>query len=206
MALPTSYLTTTRNLKGILTAIQNAKAPEAFTVRFLNSLDYKASADRLIIGVLKSLGFLDEAGKPTDRYFAFLDQTQAPAILAEGIRDAYADLFQVNLKANEMTRNEFINKLKTLSQGQLTDSVLDKMALTFQALCSIADFSSTAKVKMEETKPEEELEERELPADPKQNVPLNLGGLVYNIQIVLPETKEQAVYDALFRALRSHLL
>jgi hypothetical protein len=33
-----------------------------------------------------------------------------------------------------------------------------------------------------------------------------LGGLVYNIQIHLPESRDQAVYDALFRSLKTHLL
>ena len=35
---------------------------------------------------------------------------------------------------------------------------------------------------------------------------VDLGGLVYNIQIVLPETRDVAVYDALFRSFKEHLL
>jgi hypothetical protein len=210
MALPTSYLTTSKNLQAILASIQNAQAPETFTVNFLNSLDFKSSSDRLIIGVLKSLGFLDPSGKPTTRYFEYLDQTRAPIVLAEGIRAAYSDLFQVNKKANEMTRAELTNKLKTLSQGQLAESVLDKMVMTFQALVAQANFEETAKVTQDT--------ERAPAADVNQKEPdksgsaarstdgLSLGGLVYNIQIVLPDTRDQAVYEALFRALRSHLL
>jgi hypothetical protein len=34
---------------------------------------------------------------------------------------------------------------------------------------------------------------------------VKIDGLVYNIQIVLPESRDQAVYDALFRSLREHL-
>lgn len=33
-----------------------------------------------------------------------------------------------------------------------------------------------------------------------------LGGLAYNINIHLPESRDQAVYDALFKSLREHLL
>jgi hypothetical protein len=57
MAVPTSYLTTTKNLGKILASIQNAQAPKQFTTRFLASLGFASAADRLIIGVLKSLGF-----------------------------------------------------------------------------------------------------------------------------------------------------
>ena len=102
MALPTSYLTSTKNLNGILTAIQGAQAPEKFTQGFLESLEFKSTTDRLVIGVLKSLGFLDDTGRPTDRYFRYLDQSQSERVLAEGIRHAYQDLFKVNTKANEL--------------------------------------------------------------------------------------------------------
>ena len=33
-----------------------------------------------------------------------------------------------------------------------------------------------------------------------------LGGLVYSIQITFPESRDQAVSDALFRGLKTHLL
>src|SRR5438093_11036296 len=125
MALPTSYLTSTRNLEAILNAIQSAQAPEKFSQSFLESLEFKSSSDRLIIGVLKSLGFLDDSGKPTERYFRFLDQTQAARVLDEGIREAYQELFRLNVKAHELSRQDPINKLKTPNQGQLTYSVLD---------------------------------------------------------------------------------
>ena len=34
----------------------------------------------------------------------------------------------------------------------------------------------------------------------------SLGGLHYNIQIILPATRDVAVYDALFRSLKEHIL
>jgi hypothetical protein len=134
MALPKSYLTSAKNLPAILSAIRSAQAPDKFTIGFLESLDFKSSSDRLIIGVLKSLGFIDSDGKPSDRYFRYLDQTQSEVVLAEGIKSAFADLFQVNTNANKLSRTDLINKFKTLSQGQLSESVLDKLALTFTEL------------------------------------------------------------------------
>ncbi len=49
MSLPTAYLTSTKNLKAILEAIQNAQAPKKFTYSFLESLEFKSSSDRLIL-------------------------------------------------------------------------------------------------------------------------------------------------------------
>jgi hypothetical protein len=114
MALPKAYLTSSKNLAAILNAIQGAKAPQKFTQRFLESLEFKSPADRLIIGVLKALKFLNDDGAPTQRYYSFLDQSQAERVLAEGIREAYDDLFQVNVNAQNLSKAELINKFKTL--------------------------------------------------------------------------------------------
>jgi len=208
MSLPTSYLTSTKNLPGILDAIKNAQAPPKFTNSFLESLEYKSSSDRLIIGVLKALGFLAPGGEPTSRYFQFLDQTQSDKVLAEGIREAYADLFQVNVNAHTLSRTELKNKLKTLTQGKLTDTVLDKMAATFAALVPLADFSSPSKRKAaDEVSATEEKKKHEGKEDEKDHAKgIKLGGLVYNVQIQLPESRDPAVYDALFKSLKEHLL
>jgi hypothetical protein len=206
MALPNSYLTTTKNLDAILTAIQGAQAPEKFTQAFLESLEFKSTADRLIIGVLKALGFIDDSGHPKERYFHFLDQTQSARVLADAIRDAYQDLFKVNTKANELSKSEVVNKLKTLGQGKISESVLDKMAMTFTALVKKADFKSqpaavTAQQSAEAASPDG------LAGKPDAaHTGIKLGGLVYNIQIVLPESRDAAVYDALFASLRRHLI
>jgi hypothetical protein len=211
MALPTAYLTSTKNLEGILMAIQNAEAPPKFTVAFVQSLGYSSVADRLIINVLKALGFLTSGGVPGDRYFRYLDPAQSGLVLAEGIREAYADLFQVNKRAQSMSRAELKGKLKVLTQGKLSDAVIDKMAMTFEALCKRADWSSAAPVTPTPIKADEDSESvmetddgdltESLPADG-----IRLGGLVYNIQIQLPESRDQAVYDAFFKSLKAHLL
>jgi hypothetical protein len=206
MALPRSYLTSTKNLAQIFDSIKAAQAPEKFTIKFLESLDFKSTSDRLIIGVLKSLGLLSvDNARPTERYFRFLDQTQSATVLAEGIREAYSDLFQVNKNANTLTKSDVMNKMKTLGEGQFSESVLDKMALTFVELCKLGDFShkpSTSDVQVSDTS--EELQ----PLLPTIETVgrTSLGGLHFVIQIVLPETRENKVYDAIFRGLREHLV
>ncbi len=205
MGLPTSYLTSYKNLPGILSAVQNAQAPKNFTTRFLESLGYKNTADRLIIGVFKAIGFLTQDGTPTSRYFEFLDQTQSKRVLAQGIQEAYADIFQINKKAYELSGPELKNKLKTLTQGQVGDAVLDKMVGTFKALAQQGEFSATTP----STVPKEIAPTLPPPQEPRPMAPgrhLELGGLVYNIQIVLPGERDRAVYDALFRSLKEHLL
>lgn len=158
----------------------------------------------MIIGVLKSLGFIDDSGKPKDRYFRYLDQTQSAKVLAEGIREAYQDLFKVNVKANELSKPDVVNKFKTLGQGQLSDAVLDKMGTTFTSLVKLADFQSAAQAPAQT--PENPKVEDQIDKTQPNHAAVKLGGLVYNIQIVLPESRDPAVYDALFASLKRHLI
>jgi hypothetical protein len=157
--------------------------------------------------MLKALGFLEPSGAPTQRYFEYLDQTQSARVLAEALRDAYVDLFEVNINANKMTRDEVKNKLKTLTQGQFSDDVLGKMATTFVAFAAAADFGAVqpATPPRDEEQDEEAEEEGEEPATGQRRQRRKLD-LVYNIVLVLPESRDPAVYDALFRSLKAHLI
>jgi len=214
MALTLSYLTSTKNLESIFNSIIGARAPDRFTTRFLEDLGYKSSADRLIIGMLKALGLIDENGVPTQRYYDFLDQSQAKKIIAIGIQEAYEDLFNLRKDAQNMSNDEVKNKLKTLTQGQKGDRVIEQMSMTFRALCAYADWSqSESPSKKAEIKPME-TEKADAPTDKKEtsdnipniNMPNEKMNLHYNIQIHLPETSNMAVYDAIFQSLKKHLL
>lgn len=211
MAIPTSYFVSATRVPKIFEAIRGAKAPEQFTQRFLVDLGFGSSADRPMVRVLKDLDFLESSGAPTDRYFKYLDDTIAGSVLAEAIRDAYADLFAVNRDAHEMEQSDIKAKLATLSKGQYTDKVLGLMAKTFVTLVGLADFSSRSSV-MEESPgvdQEAQVEERAVSAAlvsggrPARGV--RVDGLVYNINIHLPESRDPQVYDALFQSMNRHL-
>ena len=205
VALPSSYLTSTKNLSDIVQAIQAAQAPDTFTQKFLEDLGFKSTTDRLVIKMLKVLGLLTDTGTPTSMYYEFLDQTQSGKVLARGMRTAYSDLFQLKAKAHEMSATELKNKMKTLTQGQASADVLAKMVTTFQAFAKLADFSEPATPAddeaVEESGPDDGVE-----AEQPDREGLRLGGLVYAINLELPESRDQAVYDALFRSLKEHLL
>ncbi len=207
MALPSQYLTSVKNLEAILNAIKTAQAPEKFIQRFLETLGFTSSSDRLITGVLKALRFLDDSSQPTERYFRFLDQTQSGRVLAEGIREAYADLFQIRVDAQNLSGEELVNKLKTLTEGKPSKSVLSKMAMTFSSLVKHADFSAPPLPQAAPAKKKEDVKGDKISGKTSVIRPtVDLGGLVYNIQIVLPESRNGEVYDVLFKSLKEHLL
>ena len=208
MSLTNAYLTSTKNLEPMINAVLTAKAPERFTYKFLEDLGFKSSNDRLYINLFKALGLLDESGAPTERYYRFLDQSIYKEVLAEGIREAYEDLFNININAQSLSTDDVKNKLKTLTQGQKTEKVISLMAMTFSALCSIADWNvkqNKAKTDdisiKDEKKPDvKPIEEKNNSNPKKEKIELH-----YDIQIHLPETRDESVYDAIFSSMKKHL-
>lgn len=212
MALPDSYTMKTGTLTAYFDAIQGAEPPERFSVRFLHDLGFATSNDRLFIGILKDLGFLDTDGVPQERYFQYLDKTKSAYVLAEGIRESYSDLFTVNKEAHTLDLDGADNKLRTLYKGAKKNTVIKLIARTFISLCEIADFSRApgvlppkplGKPKEEPKGPKVDKDTKTLP--PSERKMVTLESLQYHINIILPETRDQAVYDAIIKSLRDHL-
>lgn len=216
MALTSSYLVAVKKLDELLGALRSAQAPNRFTINFLTSLGFKSTNDRLFVSLLKALGFLDQGGVPQQRYFDYLDETQSRQVLAADIQEAYEDLFRVNKNAHKMSQQQVKNKLKSLTQGQCNDAVLQNMARTFVELVKFADFE-TVKGKAQQ-RPEPRLQEEvategkeQAPAEEHQPLPREGGkrlidSLSYRIEVALPTTRDKAVYDSIFRSLKEHLL
>lgn len=213
MALPEQYLLTTKNLDSFFNSILSAQAPQKFTTKFLEQLDFKSTNDRLFIGLLKALKFIDPNSIPQDRYFRFLDQSESKHVLAEAITDAYSDIFAVNKKANELSTTDVKNKFKTLVQGSKSETIIQCMANTFTSLCKYADFSHPKNANIV---PVKETSNQEHDDHYSENNGRSMTHEVinkkittemhYNIQIHLPETRDIAVYDAIFKSLKEHLL
>jgi hypothetical protein len=212
MTLPDSYTLKPNSIPAYFDAMLDAQPPERFSIKFLENLGFTSTNDRLFVGILKDLGFLNRDGTPQSRYFGFMDRSQSKQVVAEGIREAFSDLFAINTKADDFTVDDVRNKLRTLYAGKKTDLVIGNIAKTFRALCDYADFSGTVMLKNAPTL-EPSVTEPKIggPAETKQEEQTATSGKIrvsamqYHINIVLPDTRDQAVYDAIFKSLRDHL-
>jgi hypothetical protein len=225
MALTSAYLVAAKNLPIFLESLRSARAPDRFTLKFIEDLGFKSTNDRLFIPLLKSLGFLDESGTPKQRYFDFLDDSRWQYVLAEGIEEAYGDLFRLNKKAYNLSRSDLAGKIKSLTQGKYSDVVINNMTKTFSELAKLANFerppteipqpgalevkedagrtnngSQTAAEAVPPMLPDPPVARRS--ADTARLI----DGLTYRIEIVLPAHRDKSVYDAIFRSLKEHLL
>lgn len=208
MALPTSYMSGNyTKIPQYFETILNAQAPEKFTIKFLKDLGFTSSTDIQFINVLKSLGFLDESGTPTELYFQLFDRSISKRLIADGIRRSYADLFALNVNAQTMTRDVLKGKFKTLTGGQKTDSTLNQMVSTFINLCAYADWTEAPAISAIPTNEESinttpQVITPQVATEPSVSRGFDLN---YNIHIHLPATRDQAVYDALFASLAKHI-
>jgi hypothetical protein len=121
--------------------------------------------------------------------------------MAEALREAYGDLFTI--KATPTAGDRALIEGKFRSVHNATTNTAKLMASTFYSLLDLADLSVPRVEAKTEDKPPEAA-----PA-PKTEVPVaphHRPTIHYNIQIHLPATKDVEVFNAIFRALREHLL
>jgi hypothetical protein len=208
-------------LPRILDKIKTAGTPPKFTVEFLRTtLGFKSSNDRAVIGVLKALGFLSDDGTPTLRYNEHKDSRRSGAVLAQGLREGWAPIFMSDETAHLLDRAELKGVFQRVT-GK-SENVADLMAHTFRQLADRADWAIQAEAGGM-TLPEEAVEEipaeepvldqgkpgasiSKAPSEQALRTDSWLVTLHNDIHVHLPPSVDQAVYTAIFRALREELL
>ncbi len=204
MAVPTAYLTKANSAAPIFEAIRRAEVPDKFTNDFLRKqLGFTSSSDRPIIAVLKALRFLDESGVPLDRYRRYKDAALGKAVLAEAMRDSYADVFAGEPAAYNLSATALKGIFARISGKG--DAVSMKMAATFKALSELADFTTLdASQATGEVGSKGDVEGDSRGARPSGNGGRSLV-LRHDIHIHLPASTDIAVYDAIFKSVRENL-
>lgn len=194
MAKDLFYLASYKNVGKLFDTILTAKAPEAFTVAFLNeTIGLKSTADRPLINMLKKLGFLDTAGVPTVSYSLLKNKDTAKGAIADGVRRAYEPLFEANEKANELPMEQLKGLVAQVTGGE--QNIVANIAYTFNAITKSADFNKSGAKKPTP------------PGDPAALVIPPLSSDLrkefhFNIQVHLPANGTEETYLNIFNALR----
>ena len=104
--------------------------------------------------------------------------------------------------AHKLSSEAVKGKLATITGKD--DAVAQKMASTFKSLTALADFTGEAPIPASIRPEEEKIESPAAEsASRKPTGPVAFSHVVY---INLPATTDVAVYDAIFRSLREHIL
>jgi Family of unknown function (DUF5343) len=204
------YLTATGSIKNAFERIKTAATPDKVTGDFVSTkLLLKGGTGRNMLPFLKKIGFVGTDGSSTDLYKRFRNPATAGPAVAEAVKKAYRPLLEANEYFFELPDKELLALIVQVT-GAAADSQVPKLTLsTLKALKSYADFEAQPKAATEFNEisagtpaaTERYPARTELP--PAGRLGLNLS---YTINLNLPATSEQAVFNAIFRSLKEHLL
>ncbi len=208
MAKDLPYLSSYKNVGVLFDKIERAKVPDAFTVKFLaDTIGLKSTTDRQLITLLKKLGFLDNAGKPTSEYNLLKNKSTAKAAIASGIRSAYGALYEANEQAHNLPNDELKGLIAQVSGAE--EGVTKLVTGTFNALVKTADFSSNGQPSTTGDSSENGKEPPPEKVKPQQTevppVTKFSPDFRFNIEVHLPSNGTEETYLAIFNALRRSL-
>lgn len=146
--------------------------------------------------------FLGADGSPTQLYSKFKTEGGRSQAAFEALRNAFGELFKRNeyiYKADESAVKDILVEITGLKRN---DQIIRLMYTTFEAIKS---FIKSDPVRIAETRSDDVASSTDMTGDDSATGGVKLG-LSYQINIVLPETENIAVFNAIFRSLRENLL
>jgi hypothetical protein len=209
VALP--YLSTPGSLKTALDKIKLAATPDRVTRDFVSTkLQMKGGTGAAMIPFLKKVGFVGSDGAPTDIYNRFRNHTTAGSAAADAVKVGYAPLSQANEYFYDLNDKDLAALVVQVTGAGQGDQVAKLTVSTLKMLKAYADFEG--KGADEKTADESQNRSADAPSGTKEDRPKKLVdghvrlGLSYTINLNLPATADQAVFNAIFRSLKEHLL
>jgi hypothetical protein len=205
-ALP--YITSPGNIERALTGIKQATVPERVSQDFVKTiLKIPGGSGDQVTSFLKKIGFANADGSPSDLYKRFRNPSQSGAAVASAIRSAYAALYVRNEFMHELVDDGLVG-LITEETGHAHDSNIVKMVFAcIKQLKAFASFSVPAESLPTSSLKAEPPESSQPPKSGAHSAPQTFGlNLGYTINLNLPATSDPEVFNAIFKALKEHLL
>lgn len=204
MAFP-PFMNSTGLIGKIFEKIQQAKVPPRYTQDFQSTvLGFGSGSARPFIPFLKRLGFIQSDGTPTELYTRFRNADSSGAAMAEAMRIGFADIFQKNEFANDLTDDKLKNLVVEVTGKEPGDGTVGAIVGSFKACKQLADFDSAdaAKQKKEEAP---DISKSLVKYEDRKHAGRDIR-IGYTININLPETTNVEVYNAIFASIKQNLL
>lgn len=204
------YVTATGNIEKALKGIKAAATPESVSQDFVKTiLGIKGGSGNQITAYLKKIGFATADGTPTDLYKKFRNSATEGWASSQALKIGYAPLYVRNEYMHKLADDELKGLIVEETGAGQDSNVVPLVIACIKQLKKLAKWDAPPI----EDKPEKPHTET-LPSNtPSQQSPtvsqtsqrlgLNLG---YTINLNLPATSDPAVFNAIFRALKEHLL
>lgn len=193
-------------LKKFFSHIESAGVPARVSQNYLEQSGFASSNDRRLIPVLKFIDFITtDSGQPTNNWTAYRDKSKAPIVLGTAIKKGYKDLFELYPDAHRKDDEAIRNFLRGNTNVQ--DKTIGLMVGTFKTFCEMADFDDIDTDEGDESGDEKRKTKNKEKKEPKAKIEHSSGVVVnINIQIGVPATENEEIYDKFFASLKKHLL
>lgn len=198
------YLTASGTFKRALEGIQDASRPDKFNADFLEHvLKLTGGGARASIPILKKMGFLSSDSSPTELYAKFRTESGRSAAAQQGLRNAFPEIFRRSEWAHTVDDGKLKDIIVEITGLGAGDPVVKAILGTFKAVRSFVTPGDR-----DDTPSSTPMDEAENGSASGQPSSFNGGDLrlAYNINIVLPETSDLKVLNAIFRSIRENLM
>lgn len=206
MAVTLPYLVSPGSIKTGLEKIKAAATPDRVTQDFVQTkLNIKGGTGAALIPYLKKIGFVASDGSPTEIYKRFRNHATAGAAVFDAIKIGYKELEKVNEYFYELNDKDLLALIVQVTGVEAGNKVAGLTLSTFKALKPFADFDKSAAPAGPVLEPTVAPEQGNIQRG--NSLANNLGlNLTYTINLNLPATSDQAVFNAIFRSLKENLL
>jgi hypothetical protein len=195
------YLPGVGTLKKALDGIVGAQRPDKFNPDFLeNILQLKGGSARAIVPMLKKMGLVASDGSPTELYPRFKTESGRGSAALQAIKNAYPEIYKRSEYAHTVPDNKLRDIIVEITGLQSTDQIVGAIKGTFNIIKAYV--GSATGVNDSNSLVDTPINGE---ADSSPIVKHKVG-LSYHINIVIPETSNDAVLNAIFRAVKENLL
>lgn len=202
------YLPASGTLKKVLDKIIEAQQPPRFSVDFVeNVLNVTGGAARATIPILKKMGFVASDGAPTALYSKFRTNGERGAAALQGLQNAFSEVFKKSgyaHTANDAKIKDIIVEITGLTP---TDPIAVAIKGTFNVIKSYVPPDTSIEVAGDNQQKSDEIANYDRSAAASTSIEESSGiRLAYNINIILPETSDLNILNAIFRSIKENLM
>ncbi len=194
------YIQNTGKLRKFLEKIPVMGDPKKITQPSLPQIGFGSPNDRPIVPILRFIGFLNDNNETTQEYRDFRVFSKSKTVMRLALKRAYQDLFQLYPNASEVDDKSLQDFFKQTTDAG--EQVVGQTVATFKTLCGFAEFKGVSEqMESPEVEQEKTVKKERATITTTQGLTINL-----NIQLTLPVTENEKVYENIFKALRNNLL
>lgn len=193
--------------KRALEKLIEGEKPTTFNRDFLGTvLGVSGGAANPVIPILKKTGFLTDSGAPTEIYADFQTNSGRANAALLALKRGFSEIFRKNQYAHKADKSKIVDIIRSVTGLPSGDPVIGYIYGTFNALQEYAKGATETSDAGDEG---EELDTSIGTTQPIHQAQTPIApplGLSYQINIILPETSNIEVFNAIFKSLRDNLL